>query len=65
MKPARVLIVMFLCTMCLLSSCRMSVSLTGGTIDSRAKTVVVNTFPNNASLVNPMLSQLFTTALKD
>ena len=53
------------CLAALLSACRMSVSLTGGTIDPRAKTVAVNTFPNNASLVNPMLSQLFTTALKD
>ena len=49
----------------LLSGCRMSVSLTGGTIDSRAKTVAVATFTNNASLVNPTLSQSFTTALKD
>ena len=49
----------------LLSGCRMSVSLTGGTVDARAKTVAINTFPNNASLVNPQLSQVFTTALKD
>lgn len=49
----------------LLSGCRMSVSLTGGTVDPRAKTVAIATFPNNASLVNPTLSQTFTTALKD
>ena len=49
----------------LLTSCRMSVSLTGGTVDPRAKTVAITTFPNNASLVNPTLSQSFTTALKD
>ena len=49
----------------LLSGCRMSVSLTGGTVDARAKTVAINTFPNNATLVNPTLSQSFTTALKD
>jgi len=49
----------------LLSACRMSVSLTGGTIDPRAKTVAVATFSNNASLVNPTLSQSFTTELKD
>ena len=49
----------------LTSGCRMSVSLTGGTVDPRAKTVAVNTFPNNASLINPSLSQSFTTALKD
>ena len=48
-----------------LTGCRMSVSLTGGTVDARAKTVAINTFPNNAALVNPTLSQSFTTALKD
>lgn len=45
--------------------CRMSMSLTGGTVDPRAKTVAITTFQNNASLVNPTLSQSFTTALKD
>lgn len=49
----------------LLSGCRMSISLTGGTVDARAKTVAISTFPNNAALVNPTLSQTFTTALKD
>ncbi len=53
------------CAVCLLAGCRMSVSLTGGTIDPRARTVAISTFPNNASLVNPTLSQSFTTALKD
>ena len=48
-----------------MSACKMSVSLTGGTIDARAKTVAITNFPNNASLVNPTLSQSFTTALKD
>ncbi|MBP5496967.1 MAG: LptE family protein [Bacteroidales bacterium] len=49
----------------LLAGCRMSVSLTGGTVDARAKTVAITTFPNNATLINPTLSQTFTTALKD
>jgi len=49
----------------LLTGCRMSISLTGGTVDARAKTVAITTFPNNASLINPTLSQSFTTALKD
>jgi len=43
----------------------MSVSLTGGDIHPNAKTVSVATFVNNATLVNPTLSQDFTTALKD
>ncbi len=49
----------------LLGACRMTVSLTGGDIDPRAKTVYVATFVNNSTLVNPTLSQDFTTALKD
>ena len=65
MRKAVVVLVAALCSVLLPVGCRMSVSLTGGTIDSRAKTVAINTFPNNASLVNPMLSQLFTSALKD
>lgn len=48
-----------------LSGCRMTVSLTGGNINPNAKTVLVQTFTNNSSLVNPTLSQEFTTALKD
>ena len=48
-----------------LSGCRMTVSLTGGNIDPRAKTVYVQTFTNNSSLVNHTLSQEFTTALKN
>lgn len=59
------LAVVFCLCVLLPSACRMSVSLTGGTVDPRAKTVAVNTFPNNASLINPTLSQSFTTALKD
>lgn len=48
-----------------LVGCVISVSLTGGTVNPNAKTVYVATFPNNASLVNPNLSQEFTTALKN
>ena len=65
MRKAVVVLVAALCSVLLPVGCRMPVSLTGGTIDSRAKTVAINTFPNNASLVNPSLSQSFTTALKD
>ena len=49
----------------MLAGCRISVSLTGGSVHPSAKTVFVATFPNNASLINPNLSQEFTTALKD
>lgn len=49
------------------SSCgmRLNVSMTGGNVDPRAKTVHVATFTNNATLVNPSLSQSFTNDLKD
>lgn len=56
-------VLMVLCI--LLTGCRLTVSLTGGTVDPRAKTVYVQTFTNNSSLVNPTLSQDFTTALKN
>jgi len=48
-----------------LDACRLSVSFTGGSVNPNARTVFVATFPNNASLVNPNLSQEFTTALKN
>jgi len=47
------------------SACRISLSFTGGSVNPNAKTVYIPTFPNNALLVNPNLSQVFTTALKD
>ena len=47
------------------SACRISFSFTGGSVNPNAKTVYVPTFPNNSLLVNPNLSQVFTTALKD
>lgn len=56
---------LFIVTCLLLSSCRLSVSLTGGNINPNAKTVYVQTFTNNSTLVNPSLSQDFTTTLKN
>ena len=47
------------------AGCRLTVSLTGSDIDARAKTVYIQTFRNNATLVNPTLSNEFTSALKD
>jgi hypothetical protein len=40
-------------------------SFTGASIPPAAKTISVQQFPNNAPLVQPMLSQLFTDALRD
>lgn len=57
----------FLASFLALYSCgmRLNVSMTGGNIDPRAKTCHVAVFTNNATLVNPSLSQSFTNALKD
>ncbi len=37
----------------------------GVTLDSRIKTVQIDYFPNNAPLIEPVLSQAFTLALQD
>ena len=47
------------------NSCRMSYSFTGASISPDVKTVTIQYFANNASLVVPTLSRLFTDALKD
>jgi len=59
--------VAFISIILIVASCGLTVnvSTTGGTIDPRAKTCYIATFPNNANLVNPALSQEFTNALKD
>jgi hypothetical protein len=48
-----------------LNSCRMSYSFTGASISPDVKTVSIQFFANNASLVVPTLSRVFTDALKD
>lgn len=48
-----------------ISSCRISYSFTGADIPIEAKTFSVKYFQNNASLVQPMLSQKLTEGLKD
>ncbi len=47
------------------NSCRMSYSFTGASISPDVKTISIQYFPNNASLVVPTLSRVFTDALKD
>ena len=63
MKKTTVILIAVISLMVSVLSCRMSVSLTGSNINPNAKTVSIATFKNNASLVNPALSQEFTTAL--
>ena len=48
----------------LLTSCGIY-SFTGASIPAEAKTVSVQHFPNNANLVNPLLSDMITNTLRD
>ena len=48
-----------------LLSCKMNYSFSGASLSPEVKTVSVDYFPNRASLVYPVLSQLFTESLKD
>ncbi len=45
--------------------CTGGYSFTGADIDANIKTVQINYFPNQASLVQPNLSNVFTEAMKD
>lgn len=45
-------------------SCSMKYSFTGASIPPEVKTIEIRQFPNNAPLVNPTLSQVFTDALR-
>ena len=47
------------------SSCRVSYSFTGASISPKVKTVTIQYFPNQASLVVPTLSRSLTDALRD
>jgi hypothetical protein len=49
----------------LLGSCRVNYSFTGASISPNVKTVTIQYFPNNASLVVPTLSRSLTDALRD
>lgn len=62
MKRLGLYIVMLLALVC--QSCGFY-SFTGASIPAEAKTVSVQYFPNQAQLINPALSNDFTTALRD
>lgn len=49
----------------LTSSCRMNYSFTGASIAPGVQTIQIDNFPNNAPLINPMLSQELTDALRN
>lgn len=48
-----------------LSACKVSYSFTGASIPASVKTIRIDNFPNNAMLVNPVLSQELTDALRN
>ena len=62
LKKACCLVVLLSC--CLLNSCGIY-TFSGASIPAEAKTVSVQYFPNNAQLVNPLLSTTLTNALND
>ena len=62
LKNACCLVVLLSC--CLFSGCGIY-TFSGASIPAEAKTVSVQYFPNNAQLVNPLLSNALTNALND
>ncbi len=64
MIKAGLYIIMFTVSLAAIS-CSMNYSFTGASIPPDVKTIRIEQFPNNASLVNPTLSQVFTDALRD
>ena len=62
LKKACSLVVLLSC--CLFSGCGIY-TFSGASIPAEAKTVSVQYFPNNAQLVNPLLSNTLTNALND
>lgn len=64
MKSALKIAVVCLCLAFVSHGCGIY-SFSGASIPAEAKTVSVAYFPNHAQLVNPMLSNDFTTALRD
>ncbi len=65
MKKGINLIILPIVILFFLTGCTASLSFTGASISPDVKTVEIQYFENKASIVNPMLSQLFTNALKD
>jgi hypothetical protein len=61
-KNTGLLLIGFL--MLLYAGCSVNYSFTGASIPPEARTIQINNFPNNASLVNPTLSQELTDALR-
>lgn len=58
-------IIIFLFTFAFLITNQSCYTFGGVTLDARVKTIQVDFFPNNAPLIEPVLSQSFTLALQD
>ena len=52
-------------TLLLISGCKMNYSFTGASIEPGTKTISIKDFPNMAPLVNPLLTNTLTEALRD
>lgn len=52
-------------TLFLVSACRVNYSFSGASIPTEAETVSIKYFPNNAAIVQPTLSQVFTEKLQE
>jgi len=58
-------LILGLLTLLLLSGCSVKYSFTGASIPPEVKTINIQYFPNNASLVEPALSEKLTNSLRD
>lgn len=58
-------LLIFAVSIVLLAGCTVKYSLSGASIHPDAKTISIAYFPNNASMVSPILSPTFTDAMKD
>jgi len=57
--------IIFIATLIFMSACTVNYSFTGASIPIEVKTINIKYFPNNASLIEPTLSQKLTEALED
>jgi len=66
-KSVKIFLLLFVicCMVAVWQGCKISYSFTGASIPAEAKTYSVGFFRNNATLVEPTLSQTFTDALKN
>lgn len=65
-QKKRLTAILSLVTLCLATACTISYKFNAASIDySKVSTLTINDFPNQAAMVYPPLSQLFTENMKD